>query len=242
MPTQYSPPKHIVIRRRTDAITDGDLAFVEKALAIQLREAAAHYGLAPPGVTFCGESAVVASTEAAGMDFVDEDGTALGVAHHGYVAGFPWSLIGVRETDYWTMAASHEALEYLCNLRLDQWVRGPGNTLWPKEIADPVESDAYNIEVEIFGEKRQVQVSNYVLPAYWDASNKTGPWDRQGVLRGPFTIAPGGYAVVEEDWKIREVGASIRHPLLKHGPSRPWSRAEQIIRGWKMGLRHAGTP
>lgn len=233
---EYTPPRHLLLRRRTDAITDGDLAFVEKALAIQLREASEHYGYLPPGVTFCGETAIVASTEAAGMDFMDEDGLEDAIAHHGYYAGFPWSLIGVTETDYWSAAASHEALEYLCNLRCDQWIRGPGNTLWAREIADPVESDMYDIDVTIFGEHRKVQVSNYVLPAFWDATNKHGPWDRMGVLKGPFTIASGGYAVVEQEWALRELGASIRHNSAT-AEERPWARAQQIIRGYKAGIR-----
>lgn len=225
-----------MIRRRTDAIDDTDLAFVEKALAIQLREAAAAYGLAPPGVTFCGENAIVSSAEAAGMDFMDEDGIDGAVAHHGYYAGFPWSLIGVRETQYWTMAASHEALEYLVNLRLDQWAAGPDGTRWPMEIADPVESDAYMIRVEIMGTFRDVQVSNYVLPAFW-REGSAGPWDRMGVLDGPFTIAPGGYAVIEEDGAITDRGSSARHPG-PFRPIKPSSRAHQIVRAHMAGLRH----
>jgi hypothetical protein len=233
----YKPPVHILIRRRTDLIGDDDMAFLEKALAIQLREAAEAYGLYPPGITFSSPTAIVPSTEAAGMDMMDDDGVPEAIAHHGWYAGFPWSIIGVGETYQWTAAASHEALEYLRNLRLDQWALGPNGTRWPIEIADPVESDTYPIDVEIFGERRAVVVSNYVLPAYWKESSK-GPWDRLGTLKGPFTIAPGGYAVVEnEEGEIVQYGSSVRHPPIRK-KSKPSSRAEQIIRAHVAGLRH----
>lgn len=234
----YQPPRHIMLRRRTELIGDEDMAFLEKALAIQLREAAEHYELDPPGLTFCSEHAIVSSVEAAGMDFLDDDGVPQAVAHHGYFAGFPWSMVGVGETFNWTAAASHEALEYLCNLRLDQWVIGPEGTRWPKEIADPVESDTYVITVELFGERRDIHVSNYVLPAYWREGSK-GPWDRLGLLKGPFTIAPGGYAVVEKDGEIVEYGTSARHDL--HKAPRPSSRAWQIIRAHGAGLRYGAS-
>lgn len=233
----YSPPVHILIRRRTELIGDDDMVFLEKALAIQLREAAEAYGLYPPGVTFSGTTAIVPSAEAAGMDMLDDDGVPEAVAHHGYYAGFPWSIIGVGETYSWTSAASHEALEYLCNLRLDQWVLGPDGTRWPKEIADMVESDTYPIDVEIFGTRRAVTVSNYVLPAFWKEHSE-GPWDRLGTLKGPFTIAPGGYAVAEtEEGEIVQYGASKRHPVLRTH-SKPSSRTAQIVRAHGAGLRH----
>jgi hypothetical protein len=236
----YTPPLHIMIRRRTEFISDADLAFVEKALAIQLREASAAYGFKPPGVTFCGENAIVGSNEAAGMDFVDDDGVDGAIAHHGYYAGFPWSLIGCGETFHWELAASHEALEYLVNLRLDQWAAGPDGTRWPMEIADPVESDVYTIPVEIFGETRNVEVSNYVLPAFWREGSE-GPWDRMGTLKGPFTLAPGGYAVVEIDGIAVDLygsGAkSTRHPEFP-AARRPGSRAAQIVRAHAAGIRH----
>jgi hypothetical protein len=231
----YDPPHHLILRRRTELVSDTDMVFLEKALQMQLREAAEAYGLHPPGVTFTGATAIVSSQDAAGMDMMDDDGVPEAVAHHGYYAGFPWSIIGVGEVFDWTAAASHEALEYLCNLRLDQWAIGPDGTRWPREIADMVESDTYAIDVELFGERRTVKVSNYVLPAFW-REGSDGPWDRLGTLTGPFTIAPGGYAVVEnEEGELIQQGASQRHPLGHHKPS---ARSQQILRAHNAGLRH----
>lgn len=233
----YTPPVHILLRRRTELIDDEAMAFLEKALAVQLREVAEAYGWDPPGVTFSSLSAIVPSAEAAGIDFMDDDGVPEAIAHHGYYAGFPWSIIGVGETYSWTGAASHEAVELAGNLRLDQWALGPNGTRWPKELADPVESDSYPIDVEIFGTRRTVEVSNYVLPAYWKEGSN-GPWDRLGTLKGPFTIAPGGYAVVENDeGEIVQFGASKRHPAMR-AHAKPSSRTAQIVRAHVAGLRH----
>jgi len=225
----YQPPRHILLRRHTDAITDRDLAYLERALAEQLREAAAAYGLEPPGVTLVTEDTHLPTDEAVGIDFVDDDGLPDGVAHHGWNqrANFAWSLIGCREAERWTVAASHEALEYLVNLRLDQWVDDPDGR-WPKEICDAVEADSYEITVELFGAKRAIAVSNYVLPAWWSLG-MPGPYDRMSRVLVPFGLTFGGYALVERNGVL----VDLDRGSTRHGPSAParaTSRVDEIRR------------
>lgn len=204
----YEPPKHILLRRQTDAITDKDMAFLERALYLQLRLCADAYDLAPPGVSVVLPESVLPQHEAVGIDFVDDDGIEAAVAHHGYSEGakYAWSLIGVKETDAWTVAASHEALEMLCNWHLDQWVTAPNGDRWPKEVADPVESHKYPLAVDLFGGKRIVELSSFVLPSFWEVGG-LWPLDHLGMLDHPFSVAPGGYALVERDGQIIDVSA-----------------------------------
>lgn len=210
MTNLYAPPSHILLRRRTDAIDDKDLAFLERALTRQLRELAEIYDMPPPGVSLVTPGTSLGA-EAVGIDFADQDGVEWAVAHHGWsdAAQLPWSLVGVKEAWSWTQAASHEAIEIFLNMRLDRWVTDPGGLRWPYEAADAVESFAYSVKVEMFGESRDVKLSDYVTPAFWKAEGKY-PWDFLGYLDAPFTVAPGGYALVETGGRQVLLGGSTR--------------------------------
>jgi len=68
---------------------------------------------------------------------------------------------------------------------------------------DPVESDAYPIAVL----DKPVMVSNFVLPAWFDAQASQGPFDKMGKLTAPFTMTPGGYLVTMVAGPSSEEGA-----------------------------------
>lgn len=211
MTNAHPPPAHILLRRHTDAIDDKDLAFLERALTRQLRDCAEAYGLPAPGVSVVTPDTVLPTSEAVGIDFTDNDGLEWAIAHHGWseLAKFPWSLVGVKEAWSWTQAASHEALEMLCNLRLDRWETAPDGLRWPYEICDAVESYSYLVKVEMFGETRDVRLSDYVVPNFWRGGSSY-PWDYLGMLEGPFSVAPGGYALVESGGKQVQIGSTRR--------------------------------
>lgn len=220
----YVPPRHLLLRRHTDSITNADLVFFERALQRQINEVAKHYGLRPPGVSVVSPETLIPVAEAVGIDFVDDDGVAGAVAHHGWMpfAMFPWSLVGVKEARSWTMAGSHEAIEMTLNLRLDRWATAPNGDVWPYETADAVEADGYPIGVEIYGQVRDLLMSNYVLPSFWEADGKW-PYDFLGVLQAPFSIAEGGYAKIEREGQLISIGASTHRQR-----ERPMSRAARV--------------
>jgi hypothetical protein len=60
------------------------------------------------------------------------------------------------------------------------------------ELCDPVQNDVYFIDVK--GDSR-VAVSNAILPAWW-TPGKPGPFDVMQVLKKPFSVSKGGYAIV----------------------------------------------
>ena len=88
----------------------------------------------------------------------------------------------------------HELLEMLRDMMIDQKIettyQGKDNVPIAVEDCDPVESDTYPITVN---SGKIVQMTNFVLPAWFDASNATGPWDFLGKLTAPLTIDAGGY-------------------------------------------------
>lgn len=218
----YEPPRHILLRRQTKLITNVDLAYLERALQRQLNDVAYFYGLPAPGVTVVDPVAEIPISEAVGIDFVDDDGVAGAVAHHGWLPGanFPWSLVGVGETRSWSQAGSHEAIEMLLNLRLDRFVTAPDGTIWPMEGADMVEARGYPIGNHIWGKFRDTVVSNYVLPSFWRADGLP-PYDYMGELQAPFSVAEGGYALVVRDGALVELGAARQR-------TRPASRVTRI--------------
>ncbi len=216
----YASPRHILLRRRTEAITDEAVVYFERALQKQLDGCAYFYKLPPCGVTYVSEDTILPSTEAVFIDLVDDDGLEAAVAHHGFNPGanFGWALVGVREVDDWTVAASHEALEYFLNFRLDRWAEAPDGSRWAYEICDPVQDVSYPVAVDLFGTMKVLRLSNYVLPAFWEniepddlvAFGLSEPVDYLAKLTAPFTLTPGGYAVVERDGQRTELGAGAR--------------------------------
>jgi hypothetical protein len=50
-------------------------------------------------------------------------------------------------------------------------------------------------------------VSNFILPAWFNPLDKTGPWDALGRLHGPFTMTKGGYWIEMADGGVRQVFA-----------------------------------
>jgi hypothetical protein len=221
----YVPPRHILLRRHTDSISNVDLIFFERALQRQLNDVAKYYELRPPGVSVVPPEALIPVSEAVGIDFLDDDGVEGAAAHHGWMplAMFPWSLVGVKEARSWTMAGSHEAIEMFLNLRLDRWATAPNGDRWPYETADAVEAHGYPVGVEMWGHVRDMLMSNYVLPSFWQADGKW-PFDFLGVLTEPFSLAEGGYARLERGGQLISIGGS-------RARERPMSRAARISGG-----------
>jgi hypothetical protein len=88
---------------------------------------------------------------------------------------------------------SHEVLEMWWDPQVNSWFQAPDGKLWAGELCDAVEGDSYDILVS--GNK--VAVSNFVLQPFFDCEPEKGAsFDYLGVLKKPFSIAPGGYAII----------------------------------------------
>jgi hypothetical protein len=91
---------------------------------------------------------------------------------------------------------SHEVLETLADPSVNLWVDGPKRiegVSYALEVCDPVQGDTYPIIVD----GRTVTVSNFVTPNWFDPIPfANSQIDYLGRLKRPFTLAPGGYAVL----------------------------------------------
>lgn len=113
--------------------------------------------------------------------------------------GSQWGIVAAKPeldngaavlTGDWSVSSvlSHEVLELLGDQACNLWAADAGGALWSRELCDPVEAPTYPVA--------GVSVSNFVLPAWFDPNAARGAKvDQLGVLKAPFTIAKGGYAV-----------------------------------------------
>lgn len=91
-----------------------------------------------------------------------------------------------------SVCAGHEADEQDVDPSCKASATAPDGSVWALEVSDPVESSSYNVTV---ADGSQVAVSDFVYPSFFDPAGQA-PFDHLGVLSGPFTIAQGGYAII----------------------------------------------
>lgn len=132
-----------------------------------------------------------------GWHIVDDHG--LPYAHVFAAASIAYGSDWTKGPDPISVTASHEALEMFTDPRANEFCFDGERHLWAREVCDPVQARTYKI---VAGGMR-VPVSNFVLPAYFNPS-ASGPYDHLGVLKKPFSLDKGGYAVLERFTKEQE--------------------------------------
>jgi len=118
----------------------------------------------------------------------------------------------------WQSAASHEALEMLADQSCNRYAVDAYNNVVALEVCDPVESDAYEITMT---NGHQVEVSDFVYPAWFDPSAPDGTRTRQLAGHGkpnlsPFELAAGGY-MIQNGKTVFADGAAEARRALKGG-------------------------
>lgn len=129
---------------------------------------------------------------------------------------------------------SHEVLETFVDRSVNYWAdRMDGKTMVALEVADPVENDAYDVQVaNVAGVKVPVAVSNYVTDAWFDPqAAPTSKRDRMGTTPAALTMSSGGYIVVLNytTGKISEVFGS-KEAKAMHEKKKPAHIASRTAR------------
>ena len=89
---------------------------------------------------------------------------------------------------------SHEVIEAYCDPNVNLWADMNNGKMVCFEACDPVESDSYTVLTK---SGRNVSVSNFVLPAWFDVQAAPGTkLDFMAKVQKPFTMSTGGYMVV----------------------------------------------
>jgi hypothetical protein len=117
---------------------------------------------------------------------------------------------------------SHEVLEMVADAWANYWADNGKSTLYALEVCDPVEEQTYKVGT--------VDVSNFVLPSYFDATVEAGcsKFDFLSSLKAPFSLASGGYVIKQAGGKITQQFAKAypawRKRMKKLGKSRSAKR------------------
>jgi hypothetical protein len=224
--------QHGVIRR-SDFITDEDVAFAVKAVNKQGLEFAKDWGLSEPGplAFYTSEDGLPGGGRVRIVSLVDDVSMAGVKGFHDAWAGEISAQVGVDAA--WTVTLSHEHLEMMGNPLLVRWATMPDGRSTPWEACDAVQADTYLENVELFGRRRDIALSNYLLPSWFDSRGKY-PFDRMGKLEAPFSMVPngGGYLIVRgQDRRISNVFAKGAPANLGSKLADPVSRLNLIRAG-----------
>lgn len=119
------------------------------------------------------------------------------------------SVVGDKGNPAYSVSVtlSHEVLEAFADPNVNLWADmfDSAGTQVAVEVGDPVESDAYIIDVGRFGRKRPIAVSNFVTPAWFDAQTPDRPTDYMNSTGKPFEMSKGGYMLKRSVGRITSV-------------------------------------
>lgn len=95
-----------------------------------------------------------------------------------------------------SVTVSHELVEMLGDPDVNLIAQN-NNILYAYETADAVEADALSYGITIpagwAGAGQTIQVSDFVLPSWFEGFRTTGPFAFKTELTAPFQLSPGGY-------------------------------------------------
>jgi hypothetical protein len=99
------------------------------------------------------------------------------------------------DVDVVSVGLDHELKESLIDPDCTDVVKMPDGRLLAREVCDPVQGDVKKVVVVIGKITRTMAISNFCLPAYFEAG-APGPYDAFGLVSRPFECRPGGYQEV----------------------------------------------
>jgi hypothetical protein len=208
----------------------GILKAIAEALTIQVeRDFASAWGVPATGFTVGGRGNKIhffdSAHQAGDYGWHIVDGHGLPYAHvftdPSISAGSDW----ITGPDAISVTASHEALEMLADPAANEYSFNGARLMWAREVCDAVQASTYRIVARGF----RVPVSNFVLPAFFNPW-ADGPYDQLGILKKPFSLAKGGYAILERATRTRERDAH-RFDVTFDDAVPDWQR-RQKLKGW----------
>ena len=157
-----------------------------------------------PGVSGAGRMTIVVLRE------IYSDGVA---GYHAEKNGGGYSL--VRYGGDWSVTASHECIEMLCNPHRKEFLKGPspmgqGEVEFLREVCDPCQNHAYAYPIAVEG--GAVKVSDFCFPAYYDVHSTATRFSHTGKLTAPLQVLDGSYLC----WKFED--RLYKHSRLPHEP------------------------
>lgn len=228
----YEAPKHYAVYNKSIGVDDRRVAYWVEACRQQLlTHVCPLWELLPPGAALYENGTNFPPETALVVLFVDDDGDPQAAGLHGAIGGVPYVLIDVHEPNEPSVVLSHEFIETTCNQYLERWtpdvVQKGRRYRYPYEPCDPVQRQTYSIPVDVGDGTRVIQVSNFVLPSWFEPGTASELFDFAGRLSAPFEIADGGYAAPMVDGVVNFESTGLVR--LTKRKLMPWARLSRII-------------
>jgi hypothetical protein len=116
--------------------------------------------------------------------------------------------------------ASHELAEMLLDPAANLWAQHPNGSIWAYEVADACEEEMFEID--------GIPMSDFVTPAYFEGFRSPGSarFDYLKLIKRPFQILHGGYAIISNGGKINNVFGSEAKRARFASEDRRYHRSE----------------
>jgi hypothetical protein len=223
----------VVLHVLDDPELTKQVAFWTEACRIQMeKHVAPSWGdfAAPPGVFFYGTAAAIPNDQAAIVGIFSDAFNPEAAGYHAAVGDLVIGAVDLSRSSNPARTLSHECCEIFRNAWLDAWVPGPtAGRDYAAELCDPVQRTSYFITADIMGETIDVEVGDFLLPAWFDPKkDEPRTWCR--AVGKAFQIAPGGYQVAREGDNVVYLparGEAIGRATI----DRPLSRTKLISDG-----------
>lgn len=189
-----------------------------------------HDFASPPGIFFYGTAAAIPEDQAAIVGVFADAFNPEAAGYHSAVGDLVIGAVDLSRSSNPSRTLSHECCEIFRNAWLDSWVPSPTpGRLFAAELCDPCQRQSYVITADIMGEKADVVVGDFLMPAWFDPE-MAGPRTWCSAVDEAFEIAPGGYQVAREGNNILYLPA--RGDVIgKATIERPLSRTKLISDG-----------
>lgn len=180
-------------------LTDLELACIAEAVNEQIIECAKTWGYDSQVMTFYSTAKGLPAANCRIMDVVDTVDLPGASGYHTNEFGVIYGRVLAQAPIDTGITTSHEGCEMLIDPSCARWREMPDGFEVALEVSDPVQGDAYPVNVTLAGldVTRTVLLSNYVLPSWFDPNGKA-PFDRMGRLTEPLSMSPGGYMIVRD--------------------------------------------
>jgi len=225
----------VAVLNSSSKLAPGDFPFLVEACRLHLFEFCTAWQLDPWAVAPYASAAGLPASDIMIFEYVDKLDVDGALAYHSIDAlGRPYGRMLPPSDPLDATDLSHEILETMGDPTADRWAKRPDGSEVAVEVCDPVQGDSYAVAATVLGETRQIKVSNFVLPPWFDATVNNGRFDRMGTVVSPFGMSTGGYEAVldtsgnEHDVFARLAGnsAAAAHKMHDNG-----SRLMRRLRG-----------
>jgi hypothetical protein len=225
---------NIALISESDRIGDADLYFMAAACSAQAEEFCRAYGIAPILVSAYSRGTKLPPETTHVATIKDTLGVPGALGFHDVSGPVEYIEIEAQDVTSTGVTASHEVLELLGDPTCDKWAPWRDGKQQAREVADRVEGDNYVETVTVLGETRPVNVSNYLLPAAFEAGS-AGPWDRMNRLTSWDGLTPGGYVIVQD------AAGNVANVFAEKG-AMPSSFARKLVNPLSRTLRRLRNP